>query len=169
MKYYRSQKSRRLLPRRSRSALTRPEMMARIQSKDTAPEVRVCSAIHGRGLRFRKHVADLPGKPDLANRKNKWAIFVHGCFWHSHKGCALASKPKTNSAYWSPKLLRTVKRDRVSIRELRRQGFEILVIWECDTRIPAKLTVIAVNFARRVAGTEARWRDSPLKSTQELR
>lgn len=94
----------RLLPRAARDALTRSQMMSRIRSKNTAPETRVRSAAHRLGLRFRNHAADLPGKPDLVNRHRRWAIFVHGCFWHGHPGCALASKPRSNSAYWEPKL-----------------------------------------------------------------
>ncbi len=123
-----------LPPRNKRRPLTRSQVMARIRSKDTSPEIRVRSAVHALGLRFRKHVADLPGKPDLANRSRKWAVFVHGCFWHSHEGCGLASKPKTNSAYWTPKLQRNKDRDRDKIRELENLGFRVLVIWECETR-----------------------------------
>src|SRR3546814_5370200 len=73
----------RIAPRRLRAPLTRSEMMGRVRSKDTKPEVRARSAAHALGHRFRIHVADLPGKPDLANKARRWAIFVHGCFWHS--------------------------------------------------------------------------------------
>jgi len=86
-------KLRRIAPRRSRPPLTRSEVMGRIRSTDTKPEVKTRSAVHALGRRFRVHVADLPGKPDLANKARRWAIFVHGCFWHSHEGCQLASKP----------------------------------------------------------------------------
>lgn len=138
-----------LLPRRQRSALTRSEMMARIRSKDTVPEVRVRSTLHGFGLRFRKHVDNLPGKPDIANRRNKWAIFVHGCFWHSHEGCRLASKPHSNSEYWAPKLQRNIDRDRAKLLELRRLGYRVLVVWECDTRVPSRLKSKLRNFVAR--------------------
>jgi DNA mismatch endonuclease Vsr len=80
-------------PRRKREPLTRSQMMARIRSKNTKPKVLTRSAVQALGLRFRNHVDDLPGKPDLANKTRKWAIFVHGCFWHSHAGCRLASSP----------------------------------------------------------------------------
>lgn len=86
------------------------------------------------GFRFRKHVDSLPGKPDLANQRRKWAIFVHGCFWHSHENCLLASKPKTNSAYWAPKLQRNIDRDRLKVSELKGLGYRVIVIWECETR-----------------------------------
>jgi DNA mismatch endonuclease (patch repair protein) len=139
-----------LLPRRQRSALTRSEMMARIGSKDTVPEVRVRSGLHKLGLRFRNHVQNLPGKPDIANRRNRWAIFVHGCFWHSHTGCRLASKPHTNSEYWAPKLQRNIDRDRANLLELRRHGYRVLTVWECDTRVPSRLKARLRSFVIRV-------------------
>lgn len=123
-----------LLPRRKRAPLTRSQMMSRIRSQDTRPEMATRSAVYALGIRFRKHVADLPGKPDLANRKRQWAIFVHGCFWHSHSECKLASTPKSNERYWSPKLLRNQERDREKIAALREMGFSVLVIWECEVR-----------------------------------
>jgi len=139
-----------LLPRRQRSALTRSEMMARIGSKNTAPEVRVRSALHMLGLRFRKHIESLPGKPDIVNRRNRWAIFVHGCFWHSHTGCRLASKPHTNSEYWAPKLQRNIDRDRTNLLQLRRLGYRVLTVWECDTRDQSRLKARLRNFVGRV-------------------
>ncbi len=122
--------------------------MARIRSVDTAPEVRVRCAIYALGLHFRKHVGGLPGKPDLANRRNAWAIFVHGCFWHSHRGCRLASNPKSNSGYWRPKLDGNARRDAANLRKLRRAGFRVFVIWECQTRAPARLSSIAQRIAK---------------------
>ncbi len=90
-------------------------------------------------MRFRKHVARLPGKPDLANTKRKWAIFVHGCFWHSHGGCKLASNPKSNRGYWIEKLRRNRERDHRKIAALRALGFSVLVVWECDVRNGSRL------------------------------
>jgi len=95
-----------IAPRRLRDPLTRSQMMGRIRSKNTVPEVRTRSAVYALGVRFRAHVTDLPGKPDLATKTRRWAIFVHGCFWHSHEGCQLASKPRSNTPYWSEKLVR---------------------------------------------------------------
>jgi DNA mismatch endonuclease, patch repair protein len=123
-----------ILPRRKRAPLSRSEMMSRIRSKDTRPEVVTRAAIHSLGIRFRKHRADLPGKPDIANARQRWAIFVHGCFWHSHKACKLASDPKSNRGYWVKKLKRNQVRDRERIAALRKLGFKILIIWECDVR-----------------------------------
>ncbi|MET2829789.1 very short patch repair endonuclease [Mesorhizobium shangrilense] len=123
-----------ILPRRMREPLTRSQMMGRIRSKNTKPEVLVRSALHGLGLRFRNHADDLPGKPDIANKTHKWAIFVHGCFWHSHAGCRLASSPKSNVGYWIEKLARNQARDTEKIAALESQGYRVLVVWECEVR-----------------------------------
>lgn len=123
-----------LPPRQKREPLTRPEMMARIRSANTRPELLARAAVHASGMRFRIHVATLPGRPDLANKARQWAIFVHGCFWHSHAGCALASKPKPNQSYWMRKLQGNKARDRIKLRALRAGGYRVLVVWECDAR-----------------------------------
>jgi DNA mismatch endonuclease (patch repair protein) len=123
-------------------------MMARIRAKNTKPERLVRSAVHGLGLRFRNHVDDLPGKPDLANKSRKWAVFVHGCFWHSHPGCRLASSPRSNTGYWTEKLDRNRLRDAERFAALEAQGFRILVVWECDVRDGARLTKVLGAFFR---------------------
>lgn len=123
-----------LAPRKKRNALTRSEMMSRIRSQDTHPEIAARAALFALGIRFRKNVKGLPGRPDIANKTRKWAIFVHGCFWHSHHGCRLASQPKTNSAYWLPKLKRTKERDLAHRKALKRLGYRVYVLWECDLR-----------------------------------
>jgi DNA mismatch endonuclease, patch repair protein len=133
-------------PRRKREPLTRSEMMARIRSKNTKPEVVTRSAVQALGLRFRNHVDSLPGKPDLANKTRKWAVFVHGCFWHSHAGCRLASSPKSNTGYWSEKLARNRARDAEKIALLESQGFRALVVWECDVRDGARLKRALMSF-----------------------
>lgn len=134
--------------RRKRPPLTRSQIMARIRSQDTRPEVITRAAVHALGVRFRKHVAVLPGKPDLANRKHKWAIFVHGCFWHSHESCRLASDPKSNRAYWQPKLRRNRERDVAKIAALRALGFKVLVVWECDVRDGSRFKKALLKFFR---------------------
>lgn len=93
------------------------------------------SAVFALGHRFRKNVASLPGKPDIANQSKRWAVFVHGCFWHGHDNCQLASKPKTNRGYWIPKLRRNKTRDAERIAALKQAGFKVLVLWECDVRV----------------------------------
>jgi DNA mismatch endonuclease (patch repair protein) len=121
-------------------------MMARIRSKDTRPEVLTRSAVQALGLRFRNHVVDLPGKPDLANKTRKWAIFVHGCFWHSHAGCRLASSPKSNAGYWREKLARNQARDAERTAALEAQGYRVLVVWECEVRDGARLIRALKSF-----------------------
>ncbi|MCC6982488.1 MAG: DNA mismatch endonuclease Vsr [Bauldia sp.] len=133
-------------PRWKRAPLTRSQMMARIRSKDTRPEVLTRSAVQALGVRFRNHVDDLPGKPDLANKTNKWAIFVHGCFWHSHQGCQLASSPKSNTDYWAPKLARNRTRDAEKMAALHARGFRTLVVWECTVRSGAPLRELLATF-----------------------
>ena len=139
-----------LPPRNRRVPLSRSEIMSRIRSENTRPETKVRAELHASGIRFRKHVKDLPGKPDIANKANRWAIFVHGCFWHCHRECRLASKPKSNVAYSRPKLKGNVKRDRLKIRELRALGFRVSVVWECETRKPEKLRRTADLLVRRI-------------------
>jgi DNA mismatch endonuclease, patch repair protein len=144
-------------PRRKRPPLTRSQMMARIRSRDTKPEILTRAAVHALGMRFRKHVASLPGNPDLANKRRKWAIFVHGCFWHSHHGCKLASDPKSNREYWIEKLNRNRMRDANKIAALRANGFDMLVVWECEVRDGAKLQrALGKFFASRRRSGNAR-------------
>ncbi len=138
-----------LLPRPQRTPLTRSQMMSRIRSKDTRPEVLTRAAVRALGMRFRNHVTTLPGKPDLANKARKWAIFVHGCFWHCHAGCALASKPKSNKSYWMPKLRGNKRRDDIKIARLRAAGYRVLVIWECDVREGRRLEAAVTAFFGR--------------------
>lgn len=125
-----------LLPRRKRAALSRGEAMSRIRSRNTAPERDVRKLLASAKIRYRMHVRDLPGKPDFANKTQKFAIFVHGCFWHSHEGCSLASHPKSNRSYWQPKLTRTKARDLEHAERLEQLGYRVLVIWECSSRKP---------------------------------
>jgi DNA mismatch endonuclease (patch repair protein) len=106
--------------------------MSRIRSRDTKPELIVRSMLHKKGYRFRLHQKNLPGKPDIVLSKYKTCIFVHGCFWHQHRGCIEASKPKTNSAYWRTKLKRNRRRDRRNCKKLVSLGWQVIIIWECE-------------------------------------
>lgn len=141
-------------PRRKREPLTRSQIMGRIRSSNTRPEILTRAAVHALGLRFRNHVADLPGKPDLANKARKWAIFVHGCFWHSHRGCRLASSPKSNTGYWTEKLNGNRVRDAQKVAALRSLGFQVLVIWECDVRDSVQLAKLVAEFFTELAGVK---------------
>jgi DNA mismatch endonuclease (patch repair protein) len=114
----------------------RSKNMRRIKSQGTKPELAVRRLVHGLGFRYRLHRKDLPGKPDLVFGPARMAIFVHGCFWHSHEKeeCLDGRAPKSNASYWLPKLARNKERDSASIAALRDAGWRVLVIWECETR-----------------------------------
>lgn len=109
----------------------RSQIMAKVKSRDTRPEMAVRRALHRAGYRFRLHRADLPGCPDLTFPRHRIALFVHGCFWHWH-GCKRSRMPKTNVEYWKAKIERNVNRDAQTRSELTRLGWECQVIWECD-------------------------------------
>lgn len=108
-------------------------LMARIRSKDTKPERSIRSLLHMMGYRFRLHRKDLPGKPDIVLARHMKIVLVQGCFWHGHS-CRLASKPKSNSSYWQAKIAANRNRDRANIAALKRAGWRILELWECDIR-----------------------------------
>ncbi len=110
--------------------------MSRIRSKDTVPEMTVRRLVHGMGFRYRLHQGHLPGKPDLVFPGRKKLIFVHGCFWHRHPKCSRL--PKSNQEFWVPKLEGNRQRDLRNQRNLRRLGWKILVVWECEIHL-AKL------------------------------
>jgi DNA mismatch endonuclease, patch repair protein len=126
--------------------LTRSENMSRIRSKDTRAEARVRSAVRRLGIRYRIHVPGLPGIPDLANRRRKWAIFVHGCFWHCHEGCKRFVLPKTRTHYWIPKLRGNAERDARNVALLQAMGLRVLIIWECETNDPCALESLVRPF-----------------------
>jgi DNA mismatch endonuclease, patch repair protein len=117
----------------------RSKRMALIRSKNTKPEVLVRKIAHSCGYRFRSHVSDLPGKPDLVFPRRKKVIFVHGCFWHRHPGCALARLPKSKLRFWIPKLTENRRRDLRNIARLRRANWSVSVVWECQLKNPASL------------------------------
>ncbi|MBT0651952.1 very short patch repair endonuclease [Geomobilimonas luticola] len=107
--------------------------MSRIRGRDTAPELRVRSALHRAGLRFRLHRRDLPGTPDIVLPRFKTVIFVHGCFWHRHEGCKYAYMPKSRIEFWVEKFSKNVERDRRKILQLQQAGWNVEIIWECET------------------------------------
>ena len=113
--------------------------MSRVRDRDTKPEMIVRRALHSMGYRFRLHRRDLPGSPDLVLPSRSVALFVHGCFWHRHLGCRLASTPKTRTDFWVAKFERNVARDAASEVRLRELGWRVIVVWECETRSPISL------------------------------
>lgn len=116
------------------SPAERSRLMKRIRGKNTKPEMYVRKMVWGMGKRYRLHGKDLPGKPDLVFRKAKKAIFVHGCFWHLHSGCSRYRLPLSRVDFWLPKLTENKRRDGRNIRALRRLGWRVLVVWECQLR-----------------------------------
>lgn len=112
----------------------RSEVMARVRSKDTKPELIIRSLLHSLGYRFRLHQAGLPGKPDIVLPKYHSAIFVHGCFWHQHPGCKKATLPQNNASFWREKLEGNKERDLAVIDELQHSGWKVLVLWECEIK-----------------------------------
>lgn len=116
---------------------TRSEVMARVKSKDTRPEMAVRRFLHARGLRFRLHCKDLPGRPDLAFPSRRVALFVHGCFWHRHPGCKLATMPTTRVEFWKAKFEATIARDSATLTALEQAGWTTLIIWECELNAEA--------------------------------
>ncbi|MCU1720222.1 very short patch repair endonuclease [Pseudomonas sp. 5P_5.1_Bac1] len=121
-------------------------MMSRIKGRNTKPEILVRSLCHSLGLRFRLHRKDLPGSPDLVFPKHRLCLFVHGCFWHRHQGCKYAYTPKSRQEFWLPKLERNVARDKSSEEALRGMGWKVVIIWECETKIPHKLLKIIMEL-----------------------
>jgi len=133
----------------SRLPLTRSEVMARIEGKNTGPELAVRSLLHALGYRFRLHRKDLPGSPDIVLPGRKAVIFVHGCFWHGHR-CKRGSRaPKTNSDYWTKKLAGNVARDEKRQTELVSLGWRVLVVWECEIKDREALACILRAFLDR--------------------
>ena len=120
-------------------AATRSRMMSAVKAKNTGPEIAVRSASYALGFRHRLHRGDLPGRPDIVYPRHKLALFVHGCFWHSHPGCPKASIPASNAEFWREKLARNVERDRCAEEALRCAGWRVAVIWECQTKHAATL------------------------------
>ncbi len=112
----------------------RSERMSRVRSKHTKPELSVRRLLFSMGYRYQIHLRSVPGNPDIVFSRRKRAIFVHGCFWHRHKGCPNCRLPKSKLEFWKPKLEGNKKRDSKKQQELRRAGWEFLVIWECEVK-----------------------------------
>lgn len=128
----------------------RSERMSRIRSSNTAPEVALRSALHALGIRFRLHRKDLPGKPDLVLPRYRTAVFVHGCFWHRHEDCKIATTPKSNTEFWVKKFDRNVARDARTRELLEEMGWRVIVVWECELKSAGKANEAALKVASTV-------------------
>lgn len=124
----------------AKTSAQRSKIMSAVRQRGTAPELAVRRILTDLGLRYRLNAPGLPGRPDIANRSKRLAIFVHGCFWHRHSNCRRATSPKENRDFWMAKFQANVKRDRRNAAALRRLNFRVLTIWECETAEPALLT-----------------------------
>jgi len=125
--------------------------MARVRGKDTEPEMRVRRLTHALGFRFRLHRRDLPGSPDLVFASRRKVVFVHGCFWHRHSGCKRTTSPKTRPEYWQAKFRDNISRDERVQRQLHELGWDVLVIWECETVSLTELQDRLVGFLDSLA------------------
>ncbi len=115
--------------------------MRQIRSQETAPELAVRKILRDLGVHYRLHAKELPGKPDIVRRRDKQAVFIHGCFWHLHEreNCLDGRLPKSNTGYWHTKLRRNVERDKANQAALRDQGWRVLTVWECQLKQPARV------------------------------
>jgi DNA mismatch endonuclease (patch repair protein) len=112
----------------------RHQCISHIRGKNTKPEILVRKGLHARGVRFRLHNKKLPGSPDVVLPKYGVAIMVNGCFWHGHKGCRYATKPKSNVEFWETKIARNRHRDEVTNAHLEALGWRVITVWECELR-----------------------------------
>src|SRR4051812_44255581 len=122
--------------------------MSRVKGQHTSPEIKLRKYLHRLGFRYRLHSSHLPGKPDLVFPAKRKVIFVHGCFWHGHGGCAKAGLPKSNVEFWRSKRKANRARDRRVIRELETLGWKVFVIWQCELAPDSSALASVVKFLR---------------------
>nr|WP_309504626.1 very short patch repair endonuclease [uncultured Roseovarius sp.] len=126
---------------------TRSRMMAGIRGKDTKPELALRRALHARGFRYRLHAKDIIGSPDLVFPKYHAVVFVHGCYWHRHKGCRFATSPSTRPEFWESKFEANVRRDKRVQTQLMESGWRVATVWECALRKPGQVEATAGRLA----------------------
>ena len=124
--------------------------MSRIRGKDTKPELVVRKILFKNGYRYRLHSNRVVGKPDIIFEKRKKIIFVHGCFWHRHENCKYSTLPKTNKSFWNRKFDDNVRRDKYVRKQLLEMGYELMVIWECQTKNISDLETELLDFVGQV-------------------
>ena len=133
----------------------RSEIMSKISGKETKPEIIVRKFLFSKGFRYRKNDKRYPGKPDIVLPKYKTIIFIHGCFWHGHKGCKKSKLPDTNRDFWENKITSNIKRDKKNRKQLERQGWFVYIIWQCQLRnetMKVKTLDILINRLRNLPG-----------------
>nr|VFK25958.1 MAG: T/G mismatch-specific endonuclease [Candidatus Kentron sp. MB]VFK33780.1 MAG: T/G mismatch-specific endonuclease [Candidatus Kentron sp. MB]VFK76378.1 MAG: T/G mismatch-specific endonuclease [Candidatus Kentron sp. MB] len=128
--------------------------MSLIRCAGSGPEIKLRRLVHGMGFRYRLHVKELPGKPDLVFLSRRAVIFMHGCFWHRHEGCKLARLPKSKLDFWETKLEANRTRDALKQRQLRDQGWRVLVVWECEIADIDHVSMVVNKFLRGQIGNE---------------
>jgi DNA mismatch endonuclease, patch repair protein len=122
--------------------------MSGIRGRDTTPEISVRRALSAAGLRYRLHPKALPGRPDIVLPKARTAVFVHGCFWHRHQGCKFAYTPKSNVRFWTEKFASNILRDKAAKAALRKDGWRVFIIWECQVN-ERRLNALVRNLGAR--------------------
>jgi DNA mismatch endonuclease (patch repair protein) len=145
------------------SKATRSYNMSRIKGKDTKPEMLVRRFLHAQGFRYRLHVKDLPGKPDIVLPKYRTVIFVHGCFWHGHEGCKRSALPKTRTKWWKEKISKNVLNNETALNILVSTQWKVIILWECqlkpsiqETTLNSLIAIIKSDEGRTDAMVERR-------------
>jgi DNA mismatch endonuclease, patch repair protein len=117
--------------------------MSKVKAKDTKPELLVRKYLHKNGLRYRLHVKEMPGKPDIVFPKYKTVIFINGCFWHGHENCKFATLPKTREQFWQNKITSNINRDKKAKENLRAEGWQVVTVWECELKPKIRDTTLS--------------------------
>lgn len=124
----------------------RSEIMSKVRSKNTTPELIVRRLVFGMGYRYRLHDKRLPGKPDLVFSRRRKVVFVNGCFWHGHESCRYGRLPKSRLDFWKPKIDRNRQRDVENLRRLEDEGWSVLTVWQCEVKDQEKLRIRLHEF-----------------------
>jgi len=136
------------------SPAERSDRMSRIRGKDTKPELALRKALHALGLRYRLHGAGLPGKPDIVFPRYRTVVLVHGCFWHRHAGCNIATTPKSKTEFWQEKFKKNVERDARVVTQLQTMGWKVITVWECELASISKLQATAKCVHANIVGAD---------------
>lgn len=127
----------------------RSEVMSRIRAKNTKPELLIRQFLFSQGFRYRLHQKNLPGKPDIVLKKYSTVVLINGCFWHGHTNCKIFKMPKSRQDYWIPKIEGNISRHSKHIRELKRLGWKVIVIWECQLK-KNKLDLTLMKLEKKI-------------------